>query len=173
MPSVIYMETSGAEKKESSSDACGFLEQKKIIYVDATKQTKKRTQQSVVGHLSSVKNTDIFTAQTAPKVAKKEKQPNLTPMTSKAGPSCIHIDMSPEDSQSEQSEYSDSELCCVCKKYMPEKINLAFVLEFANWGQCDRCQHWTNLKYCSSVRCLRRGDNFLCPHCDPNTCVSA
>lgn len=62
MPSVVYMETTGAEKQESTSAACGFLEQKKIIHVDASKQTKKRTQQSVVGHLSSVKNMDILTA---------------------------------------------------------------------------------------------------------------
>ena len=27
-----------------------------------------------------------------------------------------------------------------------------YTIEFVNWGQCDRCNHWTHLKYYSKVR---------------------
>jgi len=43
-------------------------------------------------------------------------------------------------------------MCCVCKKMSHEAEHLLYTIEFVTWGQCDRCNHWTHLKYCSKSR---------------------
>ena len=68
-------------------------------------------------------------------------------------------------------EDEEEELCCICDKRMPPAVNLAFVVEFAQWAQCDKCSHWTHLKYCTKIRVVRRESAFLCPHCDPETTI--
>ena len=67
-------------------------------------------------------------------------------------------------SQSE-SEITEEEKCCVFGKFVPDPVRECVSLIFTKWAQCDRCEHWVHLIYCSSVRVVRRGDSFYCVHC--------
>jgi len=47
-----------------------------------------------------------------------------------------------------------------------DAMHLLYTIELVNWGQCDRCNHWIHLKYCSKVKVLRRNYSLYCPHCE-------
>lgn len=81
-----------------------------------------------------------------PKV--KSKQPRLE----------LSEDASDEDSETEE------EKCSVCGKFFPDK-QICDEIKIVQWGQCDKCDLWVHLKFCSPVKVLRRGDSFLCPTC--------
>ncbi|KAH3818245.1 hypothetical protein DPMN_119846 [Dreissena polymorpha] len=59
---------------------------------------------------------------------------------------------------------SEEEKCCGCGKFYPEKSDYDHI-KIVQWGQCDTCNKWVLLKFCTRVKVLRRGDSFLCPTC--------
>ena len=85
------------------------------------------------------------------------------------GPS--HINLVPDSSDSEDSDVSEEEKCCVCGLWTPKELSRSASIIFTKWVKCDGithgkpCQHWTHLTYCTNVRVIRRGDKFYCPHC--------
>ena len=92
------------------------------------------------------------------KVGKKASQ--------EAGTSYIYISEDSELETESESEISEEEKCCVCKLFTPTELRKSVSLVFTKWGQCVKCGHWVHLIYCSKVRVLRRGDSFLCMHCE-------
>jgi uncharacterized protein (UPF0305 family) len=74
-----------------------------------------------------------------------------------------------------ESQMSQSELCCVCKKLYPEKLKECD-LTIANWSRCmfEGCLHWVHLHFCCEVRVLRTHSVFYCPcqATQKNMCVS-
>jgi hypothetical protein len=77
------------------------------------------------------------------------------------GPSAYYIDNSDSVSESED----ESSNCCVCGKYSPPALQKCTSLVIVKWAQCDKCQHWTHLTFCTDIRVVRRYGEFLCPHC--------
>lgn len=97
------------------------------------------------------------------KKSKKLSRKITSVSSQEPGPSHIRIDSS--DPEFEFSEDDDQEPCCVCGKVYADEIQQSTYVIFVNWAQCDKCGHWVHLTYCSSVRVIRIGDTFLCPHC--------
>jgi len=65
---------------------------------------------------------------------------------------------------SDDDTESEEEKCCVCGKFYPEKSDYDHI-KIVQWGQCDTCNKWVHLSFCTRVKVLRRGDSFLCPTC--------
>lgn len=65
-------------------------------------------------------------------------------------------------------EIPETELCCLCRQFTPNKIRLGVDIELTKWVQCDnyRRKHWTHLKYCTNLRAVRRDTQFYCIHCE-------
>lgn len=73
------------------------------------------------------------------------------------------------DTDSEdECEITEEEKCCVCHKFTPDAIRQSVSIIFTKWVSCDNCPHWVHLAYCTPRRVVRRGDTYLCPHCDLN-----
>lgn len=70
-----------------------------------------------------------------------------------------------DDGDDDDDNCDSDDLCCVCLKKSPPALNTSIYLDIVNWAQCDKCSHWTHLKYCSPVRVVRRHSVFFCPHC--------
>ncbi|XP_053374341.1 uncharacterized protein LOC128546943 [Mercenaria mercenaria] len=69
------------------------------------------------------------------------------------------------DTDFDDEETNESDVCCVCKKSSPPAIHELPALKIVNWAQCDNCMHWVHLAFCTSTRVVRRHSTFLCPHC--------
>ena len=87
------------------------------------------------------------------------------PSTSTSSTRRQHPRQMVDDSEDSEVVIREEDKCCVCKEYTPEAVRKSSVLLFANWGQCEICQHWVHLKYCTKVVALRRGAVFKCVHC--------
>ncbi|XP_045195071.2 uncharacterized protein LOC123550708 [Mercenaria mercenaria] len=121
-----------------------------------------------------IKDQQKPTKKPAKKTAKMSKLVKKSPMkksvSPKPGPSHINLLASSESSCDEDIE--DEEKCCVCGLFTPTALANAVSITFAKWAQCDGmvngypCNHWTHLIHCTNVRVIRRGDTFLCPHCE-------
>lgn len=97
------------------------------------------------------------------KCIRKQKVVSV-PLSPQPGPS--NTNMRTPDLQSDsEMEIVESEKCCVCKKFTPDEVRDAVSLIFVKWAQCDRCEKWVHLVYCTPVKVIRRSDNFVCPHC--------
>ena len=87
-------------------------------------------------------------------------------------PGPLHINLANESSTDDDSEteITDEEKCCVCKKFTPDEVRLRVSVIFTTWVKCDNigCAHWTHLKYCTNKTVIRRGDIFYCEHCHTN-----
>ena len=85
--------------------------------------------------------------------------------TNEAGPSRFYVS---DDSISDTDKSdNDSDLCCVCKKYSPPGLHeqLYSKIVLVKWAQCDKCSHWTHLRFCCKPNVVRRSETFLCPCC--------
>ena len=51
--------------------------------------------------------------------------------------------------------------CCNCGKCQPPGLNLKQSLSIVGWAQCDNCDGWFNLKYCSPVTSVSENDVCL------------
>ena len=128
----------------------------------------------VCGNLLQEKNTEILTNMDKSKSVKQDKQvvsnqPEARPSTSglgrKGGP--IPLDVSEDTgSESDEGNYDDDEKCCVCNKWQPADLEKYPYIAIVSWGKCDKCAHWTHLRFCCKVRTLRRNSEFICPHCE-------
>ncbi|KAH3793568.1 hypothetical protein DPMN_147082 [Dreissena polymorpha] len=72
--------------------------------------------------------------------------------------------MEETESESACEGLSECRPFCVCKCRAPERST--YQLEFIQWGLCSKFEHRTRFKYCTSVKFVRRGGIFLCPHCE-------
>ena len=80
-------------------------------------------------------------------------------LTKRAGPISLV-------SESESEDFDDDIPCCVCNKCgQPEELRNCDFITITKWANCDVCDHWTHLIYCTDVRVVRRGTVFKCPHC--------
>ena len=70
-----------------------------------------------------------------------------------------------DSSDSEESDEMDREICAVCRKFYPDEFVASGFKKTFLWAQCDACDRWVHLRYCTPVKVLRRGDNFKCPLC--------
>ncbi|KAL4219711.1 hypothetical protein ACF0H5_022281 [Mactra antiquata] len=61
---------------------------------------------------------------------------------------------------------SDNDVCCVCNLFTPQEVYKSSSLIFVKWVECDECGHWVHLGFCTEVRVIRRGEKYLCPHCN-------
>ena len=167
-PAVIYCDNEMSDKENSSNS---FLESRKIRKAQAI--TKKRaTPPSVTGNLSAsvevLKKPVNCVKKSLEIVYKPEKSSKVEKEISSPQPSTSgamiqkSIDNYKPDSSDDEFD-TETGLCCICQQHNADGLNLAYVVEFVNWGQCDKCCHWTHLKYCSKIRCLRRGSEFLPP----------
>ena len=166
LPATIYPKPDISPDSQQSSSKCGeqFLESRKITAVKESIIKKRKAPPTIVGTLSSSKNQGILQASSSKKLLNM-KEP--IPSTSSSKKENDHDPLQTSDFSEDEMEITANEsLCCVCKRRMPESMKSAYVIEFVQWAQCDKCSHWTHLKYCSEVRCLRRGSDFLCPHCE-------
>ncbi len=124
----------------------------KLKKIDVVTTTKKKAKAKT--SKGSVKKT---------KTNLHSNRQSESPQPSTSGLNAPNID----DCDSELTDdEADSTPCCVCGNTSPDAINLIYTLEIIQWGKCDKCSHWTHLKYCTPVRCLRRNSTFLCPHCE-------
>ena len=85
-----------------------------------------------------------------------------------AGPSryVVTDDEGSVDSQNHSED--DDDLCCVCKKHSPPGLHeeLYSRVVLVKWAQCDKCSHWTHLRFCCQQNVVRRSSTFLCPCCN-------
>lgn len=105
-------------------------------------------------------------------VKKVKSEVKFPENTSKLQPGPSHINLVPDsDTDSYFESDKEEDLCCVCNKFTPEEVSKSASIIFVKWAQCDGfrngqpCKHWVHLKFCTSVKILRRGDSFFCHHC--------
>ena len=77
-----------------------------------------------------------------------------------------HSEKGPESDLDE--DITDEEKCCVCASFSPPDLKKCQYLKIVSWGQCDMCNHWVHLSFCTPERVVRRQGTFLCPHCKLN-----
>ena len=96
-----------------------------------------------------------------PKKEQKEKEKKLN----------VQVVDEDEDDSEVVGEVAEKDLCCVCKLYSPVQLHKNVGFTMLKWVQCDGhrngmpCLHWVHLRYCCKERVVRRGVEFLCPHC--------
>ena len=64
------------------------------------------------------------------------------------------------------SEIEEEEKCCVCRCFSPPAAKGRPYLVIVKWAQCDKCDHWVHLEFCSTKKFVRRHGAFLCCHCE-------
>jgi len=62
-------------------------------------------------------------------------------------------------------ELDDDIACCICNRITPPTLRDQPCLKIVNWAQCDGCDGWVHLAFCTSVRVVRRNSQFFCPKC--------
>ncbi|CAC5401666.1 unnamed protein product [Mytilus coruscus] len=97
------------------------------------------------------------------KIVKCSKSDSQKPGTSGVG-KCVSEWAIDSESESE-SDIREDEKLCVCKKFVPEQVKQSSSLIFTKWAQCEKCERWVHLIYCTKVRIIRRGDSFMCVFC--------
>ena len=142
---------------EHQSTAAGKSKIKPKVNSKGTTLRKKRA------------NDDKEVSAPSKKVGKrKQKKAKQIDDSQIPGPSNWKTTHDYQDSETESEDenaISEDEKCCVCKLFTPKEVRESPCLIFTKWAQCDSCQHWVHLIYCTTVRVIRKGDQFLCHHC--------
>ena len=60
-----------------------------------------------------------------------------------------------------ESQYKESELCCVCHKFSPPNMRGRPYLKIVNLALCDKSEHLLHLSFCTTQFVLRIND--ICP----------
>ena len=162
--------TNISKQSITSADKTDFFSKRTITKAVKPKMRKFVPPFKVTGNLLQEKNIDIL--KNLPSKDKPDKQsvsgepkPSTSGLYNKGGP----INLNTEDTDADtEEEIADDEKCCMCNKYEPADIDKCPFVTIVSWGQCDKCSHWTHLRFCSKVRAIRRGSEFLCPHCSPD-----
>ena len=149
-----------------------FFQNKETPLTCKKPTTKKRKYLSTIVSGKAITEDKMFEAiqeheasRKRPSKVKSKKSTSsskLSPLPSTSGiqrQTEIHTDDDDDD------DVADDEKCCVCNKFTPDEIRNSTSLIFTKWVQCDKCGHWTHLKYCTNVVVVRRGDQFFCKHC--------
>ncbi|WAR29262.1 LOW QUALITY PROTEIN: hypothetical protein MAR_002830 [Mya arenaria] len=140
-----------------------FLDRKqKNTESSGDNQNARKRKPTIMGDITSPSKKELMMPNEnvkKPKKTVKEKKTKNAHLSPVPGPSAYCKILASSDTEKE-------DLCCVCRKFSPEPMNVAFTIELVNWGECDKCGHWTHLKYCSQVKVVRRHDEFLCPCCE-------
>ena len=152
----------GSLMKKSNAD---YLEEK------ANKQEQKQSKQGEKQKKIQKKGVAVKPKQKGGKSkCETDKSKSPQPGTSgiankKGGPINLYTpDMSSESDSDESIPEEDK--CCVCKLFHPKETRGCVQLIITKWAQCDMCLHWVHLGYCTSVKVVRLGDVFRCPHCE-------
>ena len=74
------------------------------------------------------------------------------------------IDISYSEFDSD-ADIGEDEKCIVCKRFSPDSSKRPCI-NIVQWGQNDRCNVWVHLVFCSPVRVIRKGEQFMWPKCD-------
>lgn len=85
------------------------------------------------------------------------------PQSPQPGPS--HINLLSPNASFEESLEDDDGICCVCSQRAPEAFKKQSSLGILNWAQCDKCNHWVHLKYCTKEISIAHNEAFMCPCC--------
>ena len=62
----------------------------------------------------------------------------------------VQIESCNSDSEEDIPDY---EKCIICKQSSPDFSKKPFII--VNWGQCEKCNGWVHLSFCTKVRVLR------------------
>ena len=141
-------------------------ERKTMSKIVAGKEISDGVVEKMVEHEKSQKGSHGGKKTTSARKSKPKKEIAFID-DQQPGPSAINLisDDANSDSDSGCENIDPAKLCCICRKWQPEQIRNCVSLVFTKWAQCDRCNHWVHLIYCSPVRFVRRNDSFFCPHC--------
>ena len=60
---------------------------------------------------------------------------------------------------------NENEKCCICNGFSPRGLKDCNDIVIVKWAKCTKCGHWCHLRFCSTVRVVRRHGDFYCPHC--------
>lgn len=195
-PTVTAVTTSQSSSAISAVSANQFFQARSVTTVISKPKKRRFVPPLLCGSLTKKKNIDIMESSSknvkqslikpkasfpsSTKIITKAHVEMVTPQTSKStssstdkqptspqpGPSSFREDsFNTTDLDSILSE-DDSENCCVCDKNSPPALRSCGYLAIVKWAQCDRCDHWTHLSFCSKVKFVRRHAEFLCPHCE-------
>lgn len=181
-PSLAFQHPS-SNSTEHSMSAEAFLENKGGQILKNVQTAKVRnTLSKVVGgkpitepdvaaavkrHIGAQKQKPKSVANKQPaNPAKKKAKVTQVPDLPVPGPSRLQRQLSQhEDDSDSDDSISESDKCIVCHLFYPKEKNLYQSLNIVKWGQCDKCDGWVHLSFCTPVKVLRRGDSFLCPRC--------
>ncbi|XP_053385176.1 uncharacterized protein LOC128550335 [Mercenaria mercenaria] len=130
---------------------------KKRRYLSYVVSGKAITEEPVIEQIKEHENAKAKKSTSPSRKSKSEPQPGPSgtarPVTTSA------------DSDVSLDEDTDTDLCCVCNLFTPQEVRQSTSLIFVKWVQCTKCGHWVHLRFCTPVRVVRRGDDFLCKHC--------
>ena len=115
-------------------------------------QVEPSQKKSQSKQIKTVQDSQVASTSGVP-AAKKSKQDKV-----------LSEDLFSSDSEDELPEKSK---CIICKRANPDWSKKPFIF-ILNWGQCDKCDGWVHLSFCTPVRILKRGDPFICPIQNPN-----
>jgi hypothetical protein len=127
-----------------------ITEENVIAYIQEHCESKKRVKKGTKKSSSKIINKQEKVKGSAMKKKVNGKQKgkastNVSPKPGTSGLQTIYLsDSEFEDSlYDHESQMSQSELCCVCNKFYPEKLKECGDLTIANWGQCmfEGCLH--------------------------------
>ena len=156
----------GSLMKKSNVDALTEqAKKKKLISAPPAKDNKETKTHPVNPKVSEKKQKKTNESKIKMEAMNKNKdpRPSTSGLNQKGGP--LHVDNSSVSSESESESIAEEDRCCVCNLFHPKELRGCQQLISVKWGQCDVCNHWTHLGYCTDVRVIRRGDIFKCPHC--------
>ncbi|XP_052279003.1 uncharacterized protein LOC127877322 [Dreissena polymorpha] len=71
-----------------------------------------------------------------------------------------------QDPTDSEEEVDDDVPCCVCDQITPPTLGHQPYAKIVNWAQCDMCDGWVHLAFCTSVQVVGLDTSFLCPKCE-------
>ncbi|XP_041372513.1 uncharacterized protein LOC121385794 [Gigantopelta aegis] len=191
LPATVFSSTKIARQQESgtvttdvSPSQCNkfFRSAEEAITRNARPTKKRKVLSAVVGGkaiteddiLENIQKHQEQQQKKKPLPKRKPTKPRPTNNTTDSQmPSTSGVSSRPKanrhvanDSDTSDEEPEDSnDLCCKCKRMQPEEFRHCVSLCFVSWAQCTHpsCNHWVHLKFCTSVRVVRRNSEFWCP----------
>ena len=159
LPATINSKPDINPDSQQSSSKCEeqFFDCHKITAVKESTCTIKKSPSYYSLNITIFKKIQEILKAFSSKKPLKVNKPIPSTSSSKEGKMIMIRSIQTSDFSEDEMEITTNEsLCCVWKRRMPESMKSAYVIEFVQWAQCDKCSHWIHLKYCSEVRCLCR-----------------